>query len=67
LRRLLAGFFARQKGRGGICELERISGIDRNTIAKGVRELPGPMPMAAKRNRRSGAGRKRVEVELPGW
>ncbi len=67
LRRLLAGFFARQRGRGGLFELERISGIDRNTIAKGVRELAGPMPVPAERNRRSGAGRKRVEVKVPGW
>ena len=36
MRRLLAGFFARQKGRGGIVELERITGIDRNTVAKGL-------------------------------
>lgn len=66
MRRLLAGFFARQKGRGGILELERISGMDRNTIAKGQRELS-----EAKRNwpcriRQPGAGRKTVEEKRPG-
>ena len=65
LRRLLAGFFARQKGRGGIAELERISGIDRNTIAKGRRELCQANP-ALGFIRRPGAGRKTVEEKRPG-
>src|SRR3954452_15656153 len=38
-RRLVAGFLARWYGRGGIALLERITGLDRNTIARGRREL----------------------------
>jgi hypothetical protein len=66
LRRLLVGFFARQRGRGGIAELERITGIDRNTIAKGQRELGQRKPLSARRIRRPGAGRKMVEEKRPG-
>ena len=65
LRRLLAGFFARQRGRGGIAELERISGMDRNTIAKGRRELCQAKPVPGF-IRRPGAGRKMVEEKRPG-
>lgn len=66
LRRLLVGFFARQRGPGGIAELERITGIDRNTIAKGLRELGHAKPLSASRVRRLGAGRKPVEEKRPG-
>ena len=66
LRRLLVGFFARQRGPGGIAELERITGIDRNTIAKGQRELRQAKPLSSGRIRRSGAGRKTVEEKRPG-
>jgi hypothetical protein len=66
MRRLLAGFFARQKGRGGIVELERITGIDRNTIAKGLREVSLAKLLLPNRVRRHGAGRKSVEVKRPG-
>jgi Rhodopirellula transposase DDE domain len=38
-RRLLAGFLARQHGRGGITLLARITGRDRATVARGRREL----------------------------
>ncbi len=66
LRRLLVGFFARQRGPGGIVELERITGIDRNTIAKGQRELRQAKPLSSGRIRRTGAGRKTVEEKRPG-
>jgi ribosomal protein L44E len=66
LRRLLVGFFARQRGPGGIAELERITGIDRNTIAKGQRELSQAKPRFPGRIRPPGAGRKRVEEKRPG-
>src|SRR5260221_6355841 len=39
IRRLLVGFLAKQIGRGGISRLSRITGLGRNTIAKGQREL----------------------------
>jgi hypothetical protein len=66
MRRLLVGFFARQRGPGGIVELERISGIDRNTIAKGRNELRRAKPLAPARVRRRGAGRKPLEEKCPG-
>ena len=66
LRRLLVGFFARQRGPGGIVELERITGIDRNTIAKGRKEVCQAKRVPLDRVRRSGAGRKSVEEKRPG-
>jgi hypothetical protein len=66
LRRLLAGFLARQRGRGGVAQLSRITGLDRNTIAKGQKELSQAKWFSADRIRRPGAGRKRVEEKRPG-
>jgi hypothetical protein len=65
-RRLLVGFLAEQHGRGGISLLSRITGLDRNTIARGLRELHGKQPLPAGRIRHRGGGRKPVEVALPG-
>lgn len=62
-RRLLAGFLARQHGRGGIALLARITGLDRNTIARGWRELRHPDHGEA-RIRRPGAGRPWVEKKV---
>jgi len=67
LRRLLAGFFAQQRGHGGIVELERITGIDRNTISKGLRELRQARAWSLGRVRQVGAGRQRMEVKCPGY
>jgi hypothetical protein len=64
-RRLLVGFLAQQHGRGGIALLARITGLDRNTIARGRRELYQRDPAPTGRVRRSGGGRKRVEVMSP--
>jgi len=66
LRRLLVGFFARQRGPGGIVALERITGIDRNTIAKGRKELCQAKTLPPGRIRRPGAGRKTLEEKCPG-
>jgi hypothetical protein len=66
LRRLLVGFFARQRGPGGIAQLERITGIDRNTIAKGRKELGQTNRLSLGRIRRPGGGRKTVEETHPG-
>jgi hypothetical protein len=64
-RRLVVGLLARQYGRGGIALLARITGLDRNTIARGRRELyQSDLPLPD-RVRRPGAGRKRVEVNAP--
>jgi hypothetical protein len=64
-RRLVAGFLAQQHGRGGIALLARITGLDRNTIARGRRELDQGGTVPSGRVRRPGAGRKRVEVQSP--
>jgi hypothetical protein len=65
-RRLLVGFLAEQHGRGGISLLSRITGLDRNTIARGRRELHRGVSPPPGRIRRRGGGRKRVEVAIPG-
>ena len=64
-RRLLVGFLAQQYGHGGIILLARITGLDRNTIARGRRELFAEDAAPAGRVRRPGAGRKCVEVTSP--
>jgi hypothetical protein len=62
-RRLFVGFLARQYGRGGIALLARITGLDRNTIARGRRELRQPSRSSG-RVRRPGGGRPRVEKKV---
>jgi hypothetical protein len=64
-RRLVVGFLAQQYGRGGIALLARITGLDRNTIARGRRELDQGDLALSDRVRRPGAGRQRVEVNSP--
>jgi hypothetical protein len=58
-RRLFLGLLARQQGRGAIRRLARISGVSRNTIRRGVRELG--RRVAPGRIRRPGGGRPPVE------
>lgn len=60
-RRLLAGFLAQQHGRGGITALAAITGLSRNTIRRGLRELRRPDAEFTGRIRRPGGGRPRVE------
>jgi hypothetical protein len=64
-RRLVTGFLAQRHGRGGIALLERITGLDRNTIVRGRRELDRADTLPPGRVRRPGAGPKRVEVRSP--
>jgi hypothetical protein len=64
-RRLVVGFLAQQRGHGGIALLARITGLDRNTIARGRRELDQADTAPVGRVRRPGAGRRRVEVRSP--
>src|SRR5438128_12166934 len=56
-RRLLAGFLAEQHGHGGITLLSRVTGLDRDTVARGVRELHEDRALPPGRIRRPGAGR----------
>lgn len=62
-RRLLAGFLARQYGKGGITLLARITGLDRDTVARGRSELRQPFRSSG-RIRRPGAGGQRVEKKV---
>ena len=64
-RRLLVGFLAQQHGRGGIALLARVTGLDRNTITRGRRELYQEDKVPLGRVRRPGGGRKRVEAASP--
>lgn len=64
-RRLVAGFLARLYGHGGITLLARVTGLDRNTIARGRRELDQADALPPSRVRRPGGGPKRVEVRAP--
>ena len=43
-RRLFVGLLAQQHGRGGVALLHRVTGLDRNTIARGLRELQHHQP-----------------------
>jgi len=64
-RRLLAGFLARQHGPGGVSLLAQITGLDRNTVARGQRELQRGHPSGSERIRRSGGGRPCAEKKSP--
>jgi len=66
-RRLLVGFLAQQHGYGGISRMAQVTGLDRNTIARGLRELHQEQALPAGRIRQPGAGRKPVEATVPGF
>jgi hypothetical protein len=51
-------------GRGGISEVERISGISRKTIRKGVAEIKNGKP-PNERIRNDGGGRKSIKITQP--
>jgi hypothetical protein len=64
-RRLVAGLLARLYGHGGITLLARVTGLDRNTIARGRHELDQADALPPGRVRRPGGGPKRVEARSP--
>ena len=61
-RRLFLGLCARQQGRGAIRQLVRITGVSRNTIRRGLRELGKHDPSG--RIRRPGGGRRPLEKKV---
>ena len=65
-RRMWAGTEARALGRGGIAVVARAIGLARNTIVRGLAELAPRKPLDLSRIRRSGAGRKRATLLVPG-
>ena len=64
-RRQWAGAEALAAGWGGIAAVQRVTGLSRPTIARGIREAQSPSGLAPDRMRAPGAGRKRVEVVDP--
>jgi hypothetical protein len=66
--RLWAGAEARSLGHGGVSTVSRATGLSRNTVMAGVRELDDPTHrdrLASGRVRRPGGGRKRATVVQP--
>jgi hypothetical protein len=65
MRRLWAGTEARALGRGGIAVVTRATGLARNTVVRGLKQLGEKSPLDPARVRRPGAGRKRKVVLDP--
>lgn len=65
-RRLFAGLLARQFGRGGVQRLSEISGLDRKTIRRGLREILQVGWRTAGRVRSPGGGRPAAEKKVLG-
>jgi hypothetical protein len=65
IRRLWAGTEARVLGRGGIAVVSRATGLARNTVVRGLRELDDGSPMDPARTRHAGGGRKRKAILDP--
>lgn len=63
-RRQFVGIWASQFRHGGIQLMARVTGLDRNTIARGQRELTRADP-APGRIRAPGGGRPRLEKKAP--
>ena len=66
-RRLFAGLLARQHGRGGIQLVSLITGLDRKTVRRGLREIKRRGHSNNERIRRTGGGRKLVEKKVHTW
>jgi hypothetical protein len=66
-RRLFAGLLAKQLGRGGIQRLAEITGLNRMTIRRGLREIVRAGLRPSSRVRDPGGGRKRAEKKAPAW
>ena len=65
MRRLWAGTEARVLGHGGIAVVARATGLARNTVVRGLKELDQDSPLDPARVRCSGAGRKRKALLNP--
>ena len=65
MRRLWAGTEARAIGHGGIATVARATGLARNTVVRGLKELDERAPWDPARVRRAGGGRKRKAVLDP--
>jgi Rhodopirellula transposase DDE domain len=65
-RRLWAAAEARSHGRGGIAAVARATGLNEETVRRGVRELESGEVIGAGRVRRPGAGNRPVAETHPG-
>jgi hypothetical protein len=63
-RRLFAGVLARQHAHGGIQQVSVITGLNRMTIRRGLRESERGQAESSDRVRRPGGGRKCMEKKL---
>ena len=63
LRRLYAATEAQALGYGGISAVARATGVSRQAIANGLKELAAPDAATALRIRRAGGGRKRADTK----
>ncbi len=61
-RRIWAATEAESLGHGGVSAVARATGISRNTIPQGMKELELPEVLAPERVRRGWGGRKRASV-----
>jgi hypothetical protein len=64
-RRVYAGAEAKTIGHGGISIISKITGMDRETISRGVKEIEDAKNIDMTKVRKSGAGRKKAEVHIP--
>lgn len=65
-RRRWAAVEAASLGRGGITVVSAATGLAHSTIRRGIRELDPSATLPSGRQRRKGAGRKKVDVVDPG-
>ncbi len=65
-RRRWAAVEAVSLGRGGVSAVSAATGLAHSTIRRGIRELDAGDALAFGQQRRSGAGRKRIEIVDPG-
>jgi len=63
LRRLYAATEAQALGYGGISAVARATGVSRQAISHGLKELAAPDAATAMRIRRPGGGRKRADTK----
>jgi len=59
-RRLVFGALSKGLGRGSISRISSITGMSRDTISKGIKELESPEICKSTRIRKEGAGRKKI-------
>lgn len=62
--RRVAGLLASRGGHGGVSEISRITGMSRQTIDRGIRELEAEDEVPVDRVRAVGGGRKPLEKKL---